>query len=503
MPISSSSKAEAAAANSSSLNVRAPAPGKPRFQRKKAVNPTKKFESSIKLELVTDADFCHQLLVDGFVQSYVDFYHLTHRADPNQGEGGTAKIKTSFEDMVILRDNLMGAENCRRSGNTSGVYTAYNNLADVYAKKGDWKTSIFFHEKCLEVAQLTSDKKAELDAINALGTVYQKMGDFSSACTLHERQEDLATMQDDTAEVGRANSELFKVYQYYGRVAETNAHSEEALAMFRKALSAAQKCDDARGTAAANGAIGNIFMNDGNFQEGLPYLQEWVRISTDLGDSEGRCQSHSALALAYDSLGRSEKALGELAMVHGISLQTGDAPLQSQAARSLGMLYSKVGELSKSVASMEQHFDLLKIIAVKKAESRDSAAGLGNSMSVDSDMSSVGVKGDSPMTQVDLARAFVGVSKGNMLFPSYSVAVKKDAGLLLDWKLNRSALDKDSTEPSAVEEQAQSSAEGGVVVEGATDADADASNGTAGTSGGGETPAAVDAEAEAVPEPQG
>jgi hypothetical protein len=41
--------------------VRAPGPGKPRFQRKKPVEHEKKFESSIKLELVTDADFCQQV----------------------------------------------------------------------------------------------------------------------------------------------------------------------------------------------------------------------------------------------------------------------------------------------------------------------------------------------------------------------------------------------------------------------------------------------------------
>ena len=30
--------------------------------------------------LKNEGDFCLQLLTDGFVQSYVDFYHLIHRA---------------------------------------------------------------------------------------------------------------------------------------------------------------------------------------------------------------------------------------------------------------------------------------------------------------------------------------------------------------------------------------------------------------------------------------
>ena len=110
------------------------------------------------IELSTDADFCQQLLVDGFVQSFVDFFHLTNRADPNASEMSSAsKIYTSLEDMIFIRDNLVQAEVSRRQGQTAEVYAAYNKLADLYASLLDWRTSIFFHEKCLEVAQLTGN----------------------------------------------------------------------------------------------------------------------------------------------------------------------------------------------------------------------------------------------------------------------------------------------------------------------------------------------------------
>ena len=43
----------------------------------------------------TDQDIATQLLVEGFVQSYVDFFHLTNRPDPTVLEQGnnTLKIK--------------------------------------------------------------------------------------------------------------------------------------------------------------------------------------------------------------------------------------------------------------------------------------------------------------------------------------------------------------------------------------------------------------------------
>ena len=142
--------------------------------------------------------------------------------------------------------------------------------------------------------------------------------------------------------MARANGELYRVYEHFGKTAEAANSMEEALSMYQKCIDAAAKSENGRGTATANGLIGNIYVSQASYQEGVQYLQEWMRISTDLGDAEGRCSAHSALALAYDHLGRNEKALQELAMVHSISLQTGDAGLQSQAARSLGMLYAKV-----------------------------------------------------------------------------------------------------------------------------------------------------------------
>ena len=144
-------------------------PVKPRFTRKLPVGDGNGTSNRNNNEdnVMTEAQLCQQLLVDGYVQSYVDFYHLTHRADPNSNDGRmVSKIQTSGTDMVFIRDNLVQA---RRSGNTGGVYTAYNQLADMYMRCMDWKTSIFFHEKCLEVSQLTADMRAEMLANHALG----------------------------------------------------------------------------------------------------------------------------------------------------------------------------------------------------------------------------------------------------------------------------------------------------------------------------------------------
>ncbi|RYY79593.1 hypothetical protein EON63_17130 [archaeon] len=67
---------------------------------------------------------------------------------------------------------------------TPYTHQAYNSLADFYVRNKDHKTGYFFHEKCLEVAQLTNDIRAEMGANHSLGMLYIWCMVCSVWCTL-------------------------------------------------------------------------------------------------------------------------------------------------------------------------------------------------------------------------------------------------------------------------------------------------------------------------------
>ena len=128
----------------------------------------------------------------------------------------------------------------------------------------------------------------------------------------------------------------------------------------------------------------------------------------------------SALALAFDSLGQADKALAELMLVSTISEQAGDIMLQAQANRALGTLFSKVGQRQKSVEALSKHFDLLKTVLSKRGEI-EAAASISS-------------------RDLDLARVYVGVAKGNLYLGDMFVAIQFDFTAVLNWKLTRSLL---------------------------------------------------------------
>lgn len=62
---------------------------------------------------------CLDILCGGYVQSFVDFFYLTHRPDPNPGPGAESappEIHVSGEDMTFMRSKLTRAEAARRIG---------------------------------------------------------------------------------------------------------------------------------------------------------------------------------------------------------------------------------------------------------------------------------------------------------------------------------------------------------------------------------------------------
>ena len=402
-----------------------------------------------------ESSFCEQLLIGGFVQSYVDFFHLTHRTDPSvvdpthTGE----RIKVSIQDMVFIRNNLVQAEADRRQGNTDGVYSAFNRLADFYEQQGDFQTALFFHEKCLDIGTMTSDVRAEMSANHALGVVYQKLHNYEAAASHHEQHEQIANTMQAFDEIVKANTQLYKVYTL---LADDALEAEEApdtnavVEWYHRSLTAAQKSMDKAAEGEANAKIGMLLLKLGNTAESVPYLRQQSQIAADNGNPESRCRACSALALAFDTLGNADKALAELMLVSTISEQAGDIMLQSQANRALGTLYSKVGQKAKSVEALSKHFDLLKTIISKRGE--------------------IEAAKNVTLRDLDLARLYVGVAKGNLFLGDLFAAIQYDFQAVLSWKLTRSLLPHKEPSPPLVAAAEEVGAEDATPAEVAGDA---------------------------------
>lgn len=183
---------------------------------------------------------CEEMIQSGFVQSFVDFFYLTHRPDPSvmeqrlsvidykgctplgqQTEPDTVEspptsnikeIQVPSAEMAIIRDNLIRAEIARRKGDTAKVYESFSCLAQYFQHRSeDAKTGVYFCEKCLEIARLTGDFRGELKANHDLGLAHSFIGDVEGAIRYHERHLEMARSLEDEAEMLVALNKLIQV----------------------------------------------------------------------------------------------------------------------------------------------------------------------------------------------------------------------------------------------------------------------------------------------------
>jgi tetratricopeptide (TPR) repeat protein len=138
-------------------------------------------------------------------------------------------------------------------------------------------------------------------------------------------------------------------------------------------------------------------------------------------------------------MGQAEKALAELNTVMAISEEVGDNYLQAQACRALGTQYSKLGRLQEAVETLQKHFQLTKKLLLKGPAPVEAPAPAGSSSSSSKNPAVKPADAQHTVTSqdLDIARAFIGVSRGNLLLGVYCVAMQSNLPALLDWKLNR------------------------------------------------------------------
>lgn len=356
----------------------------------------------------TQSDLCKKLLVNGFVQSFIDFYNLAHF-----NGNYTFNVIENFDDMKFFKSKLIQAEVSRRQGSTAGVFASYKELAAVFVSRCEWVPAIFFYEKFLEISQLAMDVRAEMLANHELGCVYYNMHDLDNSLKYHLRHEELGYSVDLLEEVAKANTELFRLYIEKAHSCEKIDCYDNALKYFQLSLEASKKCWDRNAEAEANGSIGGLLLLSGMAEQSIPYLTQQATISADMGSAEGRCRASSALAYAYDLLNQSDKAITELTLVHAISSQDGDIILQSKASRELGILYSKLGRLQDAVDSVQRHFQLL--LSISEGE----------------------LDNNSRISNLETARCLVGISQGNLLMGRYILKIQNDFLDLIDWKIRR------------------------------------------------------------------
>lgn len=239
-------------------------------------------------------DFCTQMLMGGYVQSFVDLFYLTHRSEPPSASapppGSTTQTPSSginsstvfdVAEMEFLRDQLVTAEHCKRKGEIPEVLGAYDSLATYCQEKNDLRTMIFFFDKCLEIARLVKDAVSEMRILNKIGSGYHALEDLDKALECQESHVRIAEVvyahEDDDELRGDAFRQLGRVYVDLAVQRESARRFQDAIDYYKQYLDCASKAGDSDCIGQAQFKIGVCYNALSQAANALPFLEGYVR----------------------------------------------------------------------------------------------------------------------------------------------------------------------------------------------------------------------------------
>jgi tetratricopeptide (TPR) repeat protein len=205
-------------------------------------------------------------------------------------------------------------------GNRIGIFSSYNNIANVYNDQQNFTKALqFFLKAALYLDNNYPAQKSKL--YSNLGLVYTELGDFESSMkyfneALELRKGDVLGLSDLEVNIGLCYSTqgkfeqalkhflpAAKVYEEKHRelnlgIASANIGEcylrlkkfDKASQYLNKALSIAQKIDDKEGIKVAYNNLSELYAQTGNFEKAFAYSRRFTLFKDSLASQQSQNQ---------------------------------------------------------------------------------------------------------------------------------------------------------------------------------------------------------------------
>lgn len=372
----------------------------------------------------TDADLyspeeaiCIELLTTGFVDSFSDFFKITHPKCPSSYHYDYWKNAMSdnsappppvvpTDQYEKIQARLVEAEMARRNGKDAELARAYTDLSQYFQSINDMKIAIIYLEKLRDYALFTSDLVREAQALKEIGRLFKEAGNLEQALRFCE--ECLTVSVSISDGVAEAQAALIDAYRSYSDSLISRGEGTKAIEFLNKSLKVAADSGVPLSIAICNQQLGDCYRQLEMLNSAIEHFEKAFQIYKTLGNIEGQSTAVSALATSYKFMGKVELAIDHFKILHELANQTGNAKDKAMSCLTMGKILWESDQKEEALKWFEKNFDI--------------------SLELDD----LGVIEDS--------RVSLGVSLANYRMQRFTEMVrnKEETSLLLDWEIKRS-----------------------------------------------------------------
>ena len=371
----------------------------------------------------TDADLyspeeaiCIELLTTGYVDSFSDFFKISHPKSPGSyhydywKDAGTDNATPAppivpTDQYEKIQARLVEAEIARRKGQDAELARAYTDLSQYFQSINDMKIAIIYLEKLRDYALFTSDLVREAQALKEIGRLFKEAGNLESS--LHFCEECLTVSVSIGDGVAEAQAALIEAYRSYSDSLIARGEGTKAIEFLNKSLKVAADSGVLLSLAICHQQLGDCYRQLEMLDSAIEHFEKAFQIYKGLQNVEGQSTAVSDLATSYKYMGKNEQAVEHFKILHELANQTGNAQDKALSCLTMGKILWESDQKENALVWFEKNFDI--------------------SLELDD------------LSVIEDSRVSLGVSLANYRMQKFTELVrnKEETPQLLDWEIRR------------------------------------------------------------------
>lgn len=183
-----------------------------------------------------------------------------------------------------------------------GIASSLNNIGNIYDDLSKYNKALEYYSRSLTIKERLNDKKGMESTLNNIGIIYNKLGKYDKALDYHHRSLKIKN------EIGNKKGIAIALYNI-GKVYEEKDNYNDALKYFQQALQYKEGAGDKWGISNTCLSIGSIYLKIKNYSLAFQYIKKGLDIAIEIGAKELIKDGYEKLSKYYSLNKNYEKAL--------------------------------------------------------------------------------------------------------------------------------------------------------------------------------------------------
>jgi tetratricopeptide (TPR) repeat protein/DNA-binding CsgD family transcriptional regulator len=214
-----------------------------------------------------------------------------------------------YEQSVVISTQII--QLLEQSAHRRTLAGAWNNIASVYAKQGDFPKSIEKYQKALDIYTTINDSRGICFVHANIAEQYVELQSWESA------RKYIRIALDLIKEHNYIDLEI-EILPVFGKIVIAEKEYDQALLHYTECMEKCVELNHKRGIALLKSLAGDIQKARKNYDEAVKLYQKSIQQAETVGDKPLLSSIHRSLSQVYESLNNSAAALHHFKKYHDI-----------------------------------------------------------------------------------------------------------------------------------------------------------------------------------------